>query len=156
VASLEFAIEIAAPANLVSAFFVPQRMPYWYGAETESRFEMQRGASEFAAGQKVRITSHLRSREVTLTAVVTRYEYGRVLEWRFQDIYGVRGVQRWEIESLAAQPENTAARTRVRIRDQNEFPGRFGRLVDWLVTRHGVAQRDRRYLARQKKLTERR
>ncbi len=55
-ARLFFALEIDAPADRVFAFFVPQRMPYWYGAEMEMHFEVQAGASDFQVGQKVRLT----------------------------------------------------------------------------------------------------
>ena len=96
-ASLEIVTEISAPANLVFAFFVPQRMPYWYGAEMESCFEVAGGASDFAAGQKVRITGKLGARQVSLTVVIVRYDFGKFLEWRFQDAFGVRGLQSWEI-----------------------------------------------------------
>ncbi len=147
-AKLAFTIEIAAPPDRVSLFFVPQRMPYWYGREMGSCFEVQEGAAEFQVGQKVHITGHLGRREISLTAVVMRYEWGRLLEWRFQDAYGVRGRQRWEIEP--ASPG-----TRVRMCDDYELPGASGRVTDWLLTRHAVAQRDRRDLARLKKLAER-
>ena len=148
-ADLELETDIAAPPNLVAAFFVPQRMPYWYGPEMESCFEIQGGAAEFAAGQKVRITGRAGGREVTLTVVITRFEWGRSLEWRFQDTYGVRGLQCWE---LAA----TAHGTRVRMRDSYEMPGRFGRFIDSLLTRHSVGHRDRAWLERLKRLVERR
>lgn len=147
-ARLEFAIEIVAPPNVVFAFFVPQRMPYWYGAEMNACFEAQGGAAEFQTGQKVRITGRLGKREVTQTVVITSYEWGRALEWRFQDPYGVRGLQRWEVEPAGDG-------TRVRMCDEYELPGRFGRLVDWLLTRHSVARRDREWLARLKRLAER-
>ncbi len=146
-ARLEFTVEMAAPPDRVFAFFVPQRMPYWYGAEMESRFEVQGGATEFAVGLKVRITGRLGKKEVSHTAVVTRHEWGRLLEWRFLDAYGVRGLQRWELEP-------TPSGTRVRLRDEYELPGRLGRLADWLLTRHAVARRDRSELARLKKLAE--
>ena len=146
-ARLEFTVEMAAPPDRVFAFFVPQRMPYWYGAEMESRFEVQGGAAEFAVGLKVRITGRLGRKQVSHTAVVTRHEWGRLLEWRFQDAYGVRGLQRWELEP-------TPSGTRVRLRDEYELPGRLGRLVDRLLTRHAVARRDRGDLARLKKLAE--
>jgi uncharacterized protein YndB with AHSA1/START domain len=148
-AELEFIIEIPAPPQLVFAFFVPQRMPYWYGAEMESCFEVQGGATEFQTGQKVRITGQLGRREVGLTVVILRYEWGRALEWRFQDAFGVRGMQNWE---LAA----TAHGTRITMRDCYEMPGRLGKIVDWLFTRYAVARRDRSYLARLKRLVERR
>lgn len=146
-AKLEFIVDMAAPPDRVFAFFVPQRMPYWYGAEMESRFEVQRGAAEFAVGLKVRITGRLGRKEVSHTAVVTRHDWGRLLEWRFQDAYGVRGLQRWELEP-------TPSGTRVRLREEYELPGRLGRLADWLLTRHAVARRDRGDLARLKKLAE--
>ena len=146
-ARLEFTVEMAAPPDRVFAFFVPQRMPYWYGAEMESRFEVQGGAAEFAVGLKVRITGRLGRKQVSHTAVVTRHEWGRLLEWRFQDAYGVRGLQRWELEP-------TPSGTRVRLRDEYELPGWLGRLADWLLTRHAVARRDRGDLARLKKLVE--
>ncbi len=148
-AELEFEIEIAAPANLVFAFFVPQRMPYWYGAEMQSCFEVQGGAAEFALAQKVRIVGKMGKQEVALTAVVMRYESGRLLEWRFQDAYGVRGLQSWELSV-------TAHGTRLRMRDTYELPGRLGRIFDWLFTRYAVAHRDRGNLARLKRLVERR
>ena len=105
-AKLEFTVEIAAPPDRVFVFFVPQRMPYWYGAEMESRLEVQGGAAEFQVGLKVRVTGRLGRREVSHTAVVTGFEWGRLLEWRLQDAYGVRGLQRWEIE-----PSPRAARS---------------------------------------------
>jgi hypothetical protein len=147
-AKLAFTIQIAALPDRVSVFFVPQRMPYWCGPEMDSCFEVQGGGAEFQIGQKVRITGHLGRREVSLTAVVTRYEWGRLLEWRFHDAYGVRGLQRWEIE--AASPG-----TLVRMYDEYELPGAAGRITDWLLTRHAVARRDLHDLARLKKLAER-
>jgi hypothetical protein len=146
-ATLESTVEIAAAPDRVFVFFVPQRMPYWYGAEMNACFEVQDTASEFAPALKVRITGHLRGREVTHTAVVTRYQWGRLLEWEFRDAYGVRGRQCWELES-------TPGGTRVRLRDEYELPGRLGRIADWLLTRHAVARRDRSELARLKRLAE--
>ncbi len=146
-AKLSFAVDIAAPLDRVSAFFVPQRMPYWYGVEMGSCFEVQDGAAEFQAGLKVRISGRLGRREVSLTAVITRYEWGRLLEWEFQDAYGVRGLQRWEMEPVPAG-------TCVRLRDEYELPGRLGRLADRLLTRHAVTRRDRSDLARLKRLAE--
>src|SRR5260370_16063578 len=81
-AKLEFSIEIAVPADRVAVFFVPQRMPYWYGAEMEAEFEVQGGAADFAVGQKVRVSGRVGKREVALTAVVTRFEFCRALGWR--------------------------------------------------------------------------
>jgi uncharacterized protein YndB with AHSA1/START domain len=148
-AALEFVAEFAAPPKLVFAFFVPQRMPYWYGAEMACCFEVAGGASDFAVGQKVRISGKIGAREVALTVVITGYEWERFLEWRFQDAYGVRGLQSWE---LAASAQGT----RVTMRDRYEMPGRLGRVADWLLTRHAVARRDRAYLARLKRLVENR
>ncbi len=147
-ADISLAVEIAAPGNLVFAFFVPQRMAYWYGAEVASCFEVQGGAAEFQTGQKVRIAGRVGSREVSLTAVITRCEWGRLLEWRFQDGYGVRGLQSWELE-----PGSSG--TRVRMLDRYDMPGRLGKLTDWLLTRYAVARRDRDALARLKRLAER-
>ena len=74
-------------------------MPLWYGTEMNSHFEVQGGASDFAVGQKVQITGKLGKREVSLTVVITAYRWERLLEWQFQDSYGVRGLQRWELEA---------------------------------------------------------
>ena len=46
-AQIETSVQIAAPAEIVFAFFVPQRMPYWYGAEMQSCLEMHSGAADF-------------------------------------------------------------------------------------------------------------
>lgn len=146
---LEFSIEIAAPPDRVAVFFVPQRMPYWYGAEMEAEFEVPGGSPDFAVGQKVRVAGRLGKKEVSLTLVITRFEFGRLLEWGFADRFGVKGLQRWEIA-----PSETG--TRVNLRDEYELPGHFGRFADWLFTRHAVRVRDRKYLARLKRLAERR
>jgi hypothetical protein len=155
-ARLDLSIEIAAPPNRVAVFFVPQRMTYWYGAGMEMHFEVLGGSADFEAGQKVRILARVGRREVSHTAAVTQFEWGRVLEWKFQDVYGIRGMQRWEIDPAAAiaGAEDAAPRTRVRLRDEYEMPGRVGRFMDWLVTRHAVKQRDRNDLAQLKKLAE--
>ena len=110
-------------------------------------FEVLGGAADFAAGQKVRITGRLGSREISLTTTVTQFEFGRFLEWRFQDSYGVKGTQSWEISA-------TGSATLVRMRDEYEMPGAFGKLFDWLFTRHAVARRDRDWLARLKRLAQ--
>ncbi len=148
-AKLEFTTEIAAPPDRVFVFFVPQRMPYWYGAEMECVFEVQGGAAEFQVGLKVRITANLGRKEISHTAVITNYAYQQLLEWRFQDAYGVRGLQRWELDPAPG------GGTLVRMRDDYELPGRLGHIVDWLLTRHAVARRDRGDLKRLKKLAER-
>jgi len=148
-ANLEFVHEFAVLPKEVFVFFVPQRMVLWYGAEMNSCFEVQGGASDFAVGQKVRITGRLGKREVTLTAVITGYEWEQLFEWQFQDSYGVRGKQRWELQQ-------TGSTTRVTMSDQYEMPGRIGKIVDWLFTRYGVAARDRSWLDRLQRLAERR
>lgn len=147
-AKLALDVLIQAPMDRVAAFFVPQRMPYWFGAEMHAEFEVQGGAADFAVGQKVRITGRMGGSEVTLTAVVTAFEPGRLLEWRFTDAYGIRGLQRWQ---LAAD----AGSTRVAMRDEYEMPGTLGRSFDALLTRHSVARRDRAWLAKLKQLAER-
>src|SRR5712692_150322 len=150
-ARIETSIEIAAPAELVFAFFVPQRMPYWYGAEMEACFEVPGGAAEFAVAQKVLVAGRLGRREVGHTAVVTELQYARVLEWRFEDRYGVKGRERWELERKNEAP---APKTVVRMLSEYKFPGVFGKAMDWLVTRHAVARRNREYLLRLNRLAE--
>jgi len=142
---------IAAPPEDVFVFFVPQRMPYWYGAEMQSCMEMQSGAADFSVGSKVRISGKLGGKSVSHTAVVNAFENGRVLEWRFQDAYGVRGRERWEVQRI----ENPAAATRVEFTCEFETPGRMGRLIDRLLTRHALARRNRDYLERLARLAER-
>lgn len=170
-ARLEFSADIAAPLDRVTAFFVPQRMPYWYGAEMEMSFEVQGGAADFQVGQKVRISGQLRGREVSLVAVVARYEPGRALEWRFHDAYGVKGLQRWELESMPAgergchseaprggaeesQGFSAGSATRVRMLDEYELPGFFGRIFDALFMRFSVSARDRSWLRKLQQLSE--
>lgn len=147
-ADFDFSLDIAAPPNEIFAFLVPQRMPLWYGAEMDACFEVQGGASEFAASQKVRIAGRLGSREVTLTVVITAYEWERLLEWRFQDSLGVRGLQRWELAPIASG-------TRLTMRDSYQMPGALGRIFDLIFTRYAVARRDRFWLARLQKLATR-
>jgi hypothetical protein len=149
-AEIVLSAEFAAPPNEIFVFFVPQRMSLWYGVEMNACFEVQSGAPDFAAGQKVRITGNLGGREVALTAVITAYEWCRVLEWRFQDCYGVKGLQRWEIA-----PEVSSRGTTLTMRDSYEMPGAFGRVVDRIFTRHAVERRDRAWLARLQGLVSR-
>lgn len=146
-AKIDLSVEIAASPNRVAVFFVPQRMTYWYGVEMGAEFEVQGGATDFAVGQKVRITGRLGKREMSLTPVVTRYQFGRFLEWRFVDGYGVSGKQCWEIEEIDTQ-------SRVTVHDEYRMPGRLGRLADWVFTRFAVRQRDREHLTRLKRLAE--
>jgi hypothetical protein len=133
----------------VFLFFVPQRMPFWYGAEMKSEFEVSGGCAEFGVAQKVRIAGKVAKKEVAHTAVVTRLEWPRVFEWRFEDAYGVRGTERWEVE-----PSPTGAT--VLMRSEYAMPGKFAHLVDWILTRHAVARRNREYLGRLRKYAERR
>lgn len=146
-AELIFSIDFAVPPKDVFVFFVPQRMPHWYGVEMDACFEVQGGASDFAVGQKIRIAGHLGSHALALTVVVTAYEWGRLLEWRFQDSYGVKGLQRWELE-----PSASGSGTRLTMRDSYEMPSAFGRFFDRIFTRRAVALRDRESLARLQRL----
>jgi len=146
-AELIFSIDFAVPPKDVFVFFVPQRMPHWYGVEMDACFEVQGGAPDFAVGQKVRIAGHLGSHALALTVVVRAYEWGRLLEWRFQDSYGVKGLQRWELE-----PSASGSGTRLTMRDSYEMPSAFGRFFDRIFTRRAVALRDRESLARLQRL----
>jgi hypothetical protein len=148
---IESTIEIAAAAADVFVFFVPQRMAYWYGKEMSAELEVQGGAAEFQASQKIRVAGKIGTREIGHTAVVTRYEWCRMMEWRFQDRYGVKGLERWEIESESAAD----ARVRVRMISEYEMPNAVARFIDRVFTRRGVARRNELYLARLKKLAER-
>src|ERR1700683_5312278 len=112
-AHVELATQISTTPNEIFVFFVPQRMPLWYGVEMNSHFEVQGGAPDFAVGQKVRITGKLQRYDVALTVVITAYQWERLLEWQFHDSYGVRGMQRWELQSQAGV-------TRVTMRDEYE------------------------------------
>ena len=153
-ARIETSVWIAAPAELVFAFFVPQRMPYWYGADMEACLEVQGGAADFAVAQKVRVTGHLGKREVSHTAVVTAVEQARLFEWRFEDRYGVKGLERWEIERLSSSSSDSAQKTIVRMCSVYTMPGLLGRAMDWLLTRHAVARRNMDYLRRLKRFAE--
>src|ERR1039458_7942621 len=111
-------------------------MPYWYGAEMASEFEVSGGASDLATSQKVRITGKLGRKEISHTAVITRYKSLRPLEPPFEAAYGVRGLERWQLD-----PSTTG--TRVTMRSEYQMSGRFGPAIDWLITRHAVARRNR-------------
>jgi hypothetical protein len=147
-ANIQLIVEIAAPPNEIFVFFVPQRMPLWYGIEMDAHFEVQGGASDFAPTQKIRITGRLQRYDVALTTVITAYEWERLLEWHFQDSYGVRGMQRWELQGQAGT-------TRVTMRDKYEMPELFGKIFDVIVTRRAVRMRDQSWLDRLKHLAER-
>jgi uncharacterized membrane protein len=153
-ARIETSVRIAAPAELVFAFFVPQRMPYWYGADMDMCLEVQCGAPDFAVAQKVRVTGHLGKREVSHTAVVTAMQQARLFEWRFEDRYGVKGLERWEIEPINSASSDTARETIVRMRSAYTMPGLLGKAMDWLLTRHAVARRNQDHLARLKRYAE--
>jgi uncharacterized membrane protein len=153
-ARIETTVQIAAPAEVVFAFFVPQRMPYWYGADMQACFTVQDGASDFAVAQKVQITGNLGKREVSHTAVVTALQQERLFEWRFRDRYGVVGLERWELERANAQGSQGPPKTVVRMRSEYTMPGLLGKAMDRLVTRHAVARRNEGYLARLKRYAE--
>jgi uncharacterized membrane protein len=153
-ARIETSVQIAAPAEVVFAFFVPQRMPYWYGADMQACFEVQKGASDFAIAQKVHITGNLGKREVSHTAVVTAVQQAQLFEWRFSDRYGVKGLERWELERVNAPSPQLPPKTVVRMRSDYTMPGLLGKAMDWLITRHAVARRNQEYLARLKRYAE--
>lgn len=153
-ARIETSVEISAPAEVVFAFFVPQRMPYWYGADVQASFEVQDGASDFAVAQKVQISGKLGKREVAHTAVVTALQEARLFEWRFSDRYGVKGLERWELERVVAPSPQRPPKTVVRMRSDYTMPGFVGKAMDWLMTRHAVARRNADYLARLKRYAE--
>jgi len=148
-AELSFSMDIAAPPDRVAAFFVPQRMVYWYGRDIGVEFELLGGAADFALGQKVRITGKLGRRKISMTAVVTRFHPGQVLEWQFKDAHSVRGVQAWDIEPTAD------GGTHVQMRDIYSFPSRLGAFFDRIFMRHAVARRDRLWLGYLKQMAER-
>jgi len=156
--SLHLSVDIAAPLDRVFVFFVPQRMPLWYAPEMETCFEISGGESDFRPGQKVKITGHLGKREVSLVAVVQRYDWLRALEWEFHDAYGVRGRQRWEVEERSGgagkAPVPVPVTTRVIMHEWYTFPGRLGRWLDPLLMRPSIRARDRRMLVRLKRLAE--
>jgi uncharacterized membrane protein len=120
----------------------------------EARLEVQGGASDFAVAQKVRVSGHLGRREVSHTAVVTAFHRERLFEWRFEDRYGVKGLERWELERVNTPPPVLTPRTAVRMRSDYVLPGLLGKIMDWLVTRHAVARRNQDYLLRLKRLAE--
>src|SRR5260370_4052636 len=134
-AQIETSVQIAAPAELVFAFFVPQRMPYWYGAEMEACIEVQGGASDFGVSQKVRVTGHLGRREVSHTAVVTAFHQAQLFEWRFEDRYGVKGLERWELERMNTAPSAAAPKTAVALRSDYEVPCPLRQAIDLLRAR---------------------
>lgn len=153
-ARIETSVQIAAPAEVVFAFFVPQRMPYWYGADMKASFEVQDGASDFAVAQKVHISGSVGKREVSHTVVVTALQDACVFEWRFSDRYGVKGLERWELERAGVSSLQRPPKTMVRMISNYTMPGLVGKAMDWLLTRHAVARRNQDYLARLKRYAE--
>jgi len=153
-ARIDTSVQITAPPEVVFAFFVPQRMPYWYGADMHACFEVQDGASDFAVAQKVQITGSLGKREVSHTAVVTALQQARLFEWRFKDRYGVVGLERWELERIDEPASQRPQKTFVRMRSDYTMPGVLGKAMDWLITRRAVARRNENYLARLKRYAE--
>lgn len=153
-ARIETSVEIAASPEVVFAFFVPQRMPYWYGADLQASFATQDGASDFVVAQKVQITGAVGKREVSHTAVVTALQEGRLFEWRFSDRYGVKGLERWELERAVPPSPQGRPKTLVRMRSDYTMPSLAGKAMDWLLTRHAVARRNQNYLARLKRYAE--
>jgi|SRR5580692_3500625 hypothetical protein len=147
-ARIELSTQISTTANEIFVFFVPQRMPLWYGTEMNARFEVQSGASDFAVGQKLRITGTLQNYELTLTVVITAYEWEHHLEWQFQDSYGVRGMQRWDL-----QPQ--AGATKLTMRDEYTMPTKLGKILDRFITSRAVKLRDQSWLDRLKRFAER-
>ena len=147
-ARIELATQISTAPNEIFVFFVPQRMPLWYGTEMNAHFEVQSGAPDFAVGQKVRITGKLQSHDVALTVVITAYQWEHHLEWQFQDSYGVRGMQRWDL-----QPEGNA--TKLSMRDEYVVPSKLGKILDRFITSRAVKLRDQSWLDRLKRFAER-
>jgi hypothetical protein len=147
-ARIELSTQISTTANEIFVFFVPQRMPLWYGTEMNARFEVQSGASDFAVGQKLRITGTLQNYELTLTVVITAYEWEHHLEWQFQDSYGIRGMQRWDL-----QPQ--AGATKLTMRDEYTMPTKLGKILDRFITSRAVTLRDQSWLDRLKRFAER-
>lgn len=150
---IETQTECGVPPRHLFAFFVPQRMGYWYGPETQTQFEVSDGAAEFSVAQKVRISGRIGSREISHTAVVTECRWGSALEWRFEDLSGLRGTERWDFEPLGT---GGVQETRLRMTCDYEVTGWIARAANWLITRKSVARRNCEYLARLKRLAERR
>jgi uncharacterized membrane protein len=147
--SIVTSIDIAAPLADAAVFFVPQRMPYWYGAEMAAEFQLLGGAADFQVSQKLQVAGKVGSRAVGHTAVITDYCWGKVLEWRFQDRYGVKGTERWELAPISS------TNTRVTMISEYQMPNTLARFMDKLFTRRSIARRNKEYLARLKKLAER-
>jgi uncharacterized membrane protein len=96
----------------------------------------------------------LGKREVSHTTVVTALQSARLFEWRFEDRYGVKGLERWEIGPPGDSPSQGAQKTMVRMFSAYTMPGTISKAMDWLVTRHAVARRNLDYLTRLKRYAE--
>lgn len=149
---VETRTQVDVPPRHLFAFFVPQRMGYWYGPEMQTQFETSDGAAEFGVAQKVRIVGRIRSKEFSHTAVVTECQWGKKLEWRFEDQTGLRGAERWDFDPIES---GGAGATLLRMSSEYEPSGFTERAVNWILTRHSVARRNREYLARLKRIAER-
>ena len=77
-----------------------------------------------------------------------------MFEWRFEDRYGVKGLERWEIASNGGATSQGTPKTTVRMLSSYTMPGMMGKAMDWLVTRHAVARRNLDYLTRLKRYAE--
>jgi len=146
---IETQTEIRVPPRHLFAFFVPQRMGYWYGPEAQTQFEVSDGSAEFGVAQKVRVSGRIASREVAHTVVVTECRWADVLEWRFEDRTGLRGIERWDFQATEI---DGAPGTLLRMRSDYKVTGIVARAANWMITRHAVARRNREYLARLKRL----
>lgn len=147
-ARIELSTQISTAPKEIFVFFVPQRMPLWYGAEMSAHFEVQGGAPDFTVGQKLRITGKLQQHDVALTVVISAYQWEHLLEWQFQDSYGVRGMQRWELRPQAGATE-------LIMRDEYTMPTKVGKILDRLITSRAVELRDQCWLDRLKRFAER-
>jgi uncharacterized membrane protein len=85
---------------------------------------------------------------------VTAFQQARIFEWRFEDQYGVKGKERWELDRVEAPSSAGLPKTIVRMRSDYTMPGGLGKAMDWLITRHAVARRNQDYLVRLKRYAE--
>ena len=115
-----------------------------------------RASSRCWAGRRIlRWGRRCRSREAGVAADEADdggdgFEFGKFLEWQFQDSYGVRGLQSWRIEAGA-----DGKGTMVRMVDRYENASGLAKVIDKVFTRFAVAKRDRYWLERLKSLAER-
>ena len=148
-ATIEQSIEIATTPVEVFLFFVPQRMPYWYASEMAAEFEVSAAARPILPfRRKCTSAGKLGKKEISHTAVITRYEW---LACSNGDLRTLTAFAAWNAGNW--KPISTG--TRVTMRSKYEMPGQIRRAIDWLITRHAVARRNREYFARLKKFAER-